>query len=366
MHLSSAETLIEAAADRSDPTDIAKALMRRAGWVDASVKSYEVVPGANPMLSQVFRVYIETKHEGSIPDSIIVKIPVANRVERRLEADEGAYAREAMVYEILAKLQGTNLPLLYASAIHEESKTSAMLLEDLGPPTPRGDWNIDAVTKTLVDLARLHSLHWEDDSLNGFWWMRSAPRADIFDQDPAMFNSKWSSLLISSDAGLYDDDELLRVANYLESNLVELLDVLALRPKTLSHGDLHQDNLTLRRNGDGTSTPVIIDFQSVVFGGATSDVAKFLGTAPDAALVSERESELLGIYHRALTPEIQDAYSFDQLARDYRLALLATFANYVICSTAGPERCGMERSANRSLRSIARLVEFSKPLMKLR
>ena len=362
---SPAESLIETAADRSDPTAIATALIRSAGWDDATVTRYEVVPGANPDLSQVFRVYTDAKYERTAPCSMIVKVPVEVRAQRIREANEGAYVREATIFEILKDLQGTNLPHVHASAIHEESKTYAMLFEDLGEPIGRGEWTLDLTSRALVDLAGLHSVHWGDDALIDYWWMRSSLRADIFNQDPELFGPTWDNLRASPEAHVREVDELVRTADYLGTHLAEVLDELERRPKTLSHGDLHQGNLMMRRHSDGAGTPVIIDWQAAVYGGSTSDIAKLLATAPDAAIVEKNEAELLGTYHQALTREIRDRYSEEQLARDYRLALLATLGNYVISATTEPKPPELGRAPNRSLRSVARLVELSKPLRKL-
>ena len=154
------------------------------------------------------------------------------------------------------------------------------------------------------------------------------------------------------------------VGTFLSDHLIEVLDALEARPCTLIHGDLHTENMMLRRNGSATG-PVLIDWQDAVFSGASSDIAKFLSTTLSPECAAAHFEDLIGHYHRSLPPEIRTDYLFPAFRRDVMLALLGTFANYVICATTDISGNIEAASVNKSLRSVCAVIDVVRPLAAL-
>lgn len=367
MHEPLAENLIDKAAENAAPTQIADSLLKHAGWKNAKTVRFEPLKGANPDLSQVFRVFIQGERKTRVFPSAIVKIPVADPANRRREAETGAYIREARVYELLKVLQGRFQPEIYSFAINEASCTAALLMEDLGNYTFQHKWMIKDIFSAVSELGKLHSKYWEDDAISARCYLRDADRADLMGEDASLFETQWDELLQLGAYPLHNYPELHNTGLYLKSHLNDVLDELNSRPKTLMHSDLHIGNLMMRldANSNASPSPVLIDWQAAAYGGSTSDLAKLLATAPLSETVAQHETRLLCSYYESLGADVADSYSFDRLVRDYRLALLATLANYVIVATTDIPDEATRRSINRSLESVACFVELVKPLAKL-
>ena len=345
---------IEVAAESGDPTGIVDEMLASAGFKGGQLSGYDPVSGGNPVMSQLFRVRL-TGADG-IPPSAIVKIPSRELSDRRREANSGCYAREMNVYSLLQHMQGGFQPRIWASAYDPDSGLSALLMEDLGPPPSRRSFDNDLIRRTLEYLAEIHSRFWGDDSLGSERWARSGYRADIFIEDPAQFAPNWNVLAPSPILHPHNTDSVNQVAEYLTGNLIQVLDALERRPKTLIHGDLHVANMMLRETGNGHE-PVLIDWQEATYSGSSSDVAKFLATTLTPQAAAEHFEDLVAVYHSALRPDIRTHYSMGTFRHDITLALLGTFANYVICATLEVPDVERAMTVNRSLKSVARTID---------
>ena len=154
------------------------------------------------------------------------------------------------------------------------------------------------------------------------------------------------------------------VADYLADNIVDVLNELDDRPRTLTHGDLHTANMMLRRTED-RPTPVLIDWQDAVYSGASSDVAKFLSTTMSPEVVRRHFDGLVTDYYSALWDHIRSDYSCAAFRRDIMLALLGTFANYVISATTSCPSDVDAKSLNSSLRRVSSVIDVVRPLDEL-
>ncbi len=350
---------IQTAAQNGDPTAIVGELLERAGLSEAKALGYAPLLGGNPEMSQVFRVRISGN--GDIPRTAILKLPAKSPVDRTRESANGSYQREIEVYRLLQDLQGGFQPRILSELFDPETRTAALLIEDLGYLPSRDEFMIGVVQDALVGLAQIHARFWCDDELGAKPWMRDGCRADIFNEDTSQFAPNWETLCKSSSLHPCDHSNVNEVGSFLSDHLLEVLDELDARPKTLIHGDLHRENMMLRRNG-ATVEPVLIDWQDAVYSGASSDVAKFLATTLRPELAAAHFEGLIDFYYRTLMEDVRGGYSFSVFRRDVMLALLGTFANYVICaSTAVTEGIDPE-SENRSLRSVSAVIDVVRPL----
>ena len=355
-------TLIQHAAETSDPTSVGEELLTIAGFTRATVKSYHSLIGGNPQKSQVFRV--EIAGSGDTLSHAIVKVPSELPTDRDEEATSGVYVRELEVYNLLRDMQGGFQPRILAALCDPESQTTALLVEDLGELPKLEEFTLETISRALSDLAEVHSRYWGDESLRSKWWIRDGYRADIFDEEVELFVPNWEKLARSIVLHPWDTATVNEVAGYLADDIVEVLNELDDRPRTLTHGDLHTANMMLRRIED-RPIPVLIDWQDAVYSGASSDVAKFLSTTMSPEVVRRHFDRLVADYYSALWEDIRSDYPFPSFRRDIMLALLGTFANYVICATTSCPTDVDAKSLNSSLRRVSSAIDVVQPLDEL-
>ena len=362
MPLQATHVDIDLACESGDPRQIGNALLSMAGFDDASVASYEELAGGNPVMAQVFRISIEGGM--GVPSTAVVKIPAKRVADRRREAATGAYAREVEVYGLLEDMQGEFQPIIYASISEPQLKLAALLIEDLGALPRRGEFNLELVRSVLRNLARIHRRYWSARSIGSAWWIRNGRRADIFNEDTELFAVKWEALANSPSLHPCDEPEVNRVGEYLNLELLSVLDQLDDRPPTLTHGDLHTANFMFRRIQSRVE-PVLIDWQETVYCGASSDVAKFLSTTLNPTTVAEHFDDLIAGYHDELGNQITARYPYVTFRRDVMLGLLGTFANYVIAADTAEEAYNDPTAVNGSLRQVSRNISVLRPLDEL-
>ena len=310
-------------------------------------------------MSQVFRVWIYGAESGL--STVIVKIPSQQSADRSREAGNGSYIREVETYRLLRDMQGGFQPRIYASIHDRSAQTAALLIEDLGRLPSRNEFDFGIVYEVLKNLARIHSRYWGDDQFGRNWWVRNGRHADIFDEDAELFVPNWEMLVSSAELHPCDRPAVNEVAQFLADGLLDVLNELDDRPPTLSHGDLHTANIMFRRSKSGAQ-PVLIDWQDAVYCGGSSDVAKFLSTTLTPRLAHAHFDEFISAYHSALSPDVRSCYSFQVFQREVMLALLGTFANYVICATTQYPPGTDASTLNRSLRRVSSVIEVVKPL----
>lgn len=354
-------TLIQHAAESREPTSVGEELLTIAGFMHATIKSYDPLVGGNPQKSQVFRVEIAGSDTLS---RAIVKVPSKLPTDRNEEAASGVYARELEVYNLLRDMQGGFQPRIFAALYDPDSQTTALLIEDLGELPKREEFSPETIRRALVGLAEVHSRYWGDESLRAKWWIRDGYRADIFDDDVELFAPNWEKLARSTVLHPFDTATVNGVADYLADNIAEVLNELDDRPRTLTHGDLHTANMMLRRTGAPT-TPVLIDWQDAVYSGASSDVAKFLSTTMSPENARGNFDGLVADYYSAMSDDIRSDYLLSSFRRDIMLALLGTFANYVICATTSCPSDVDPKSLNSSLRRVSSVIDVVRPLDQL-
>ena len=106
-------------------------------------------------------------------------------------------------------------------------------------------------------------------------------------------------------------------------------------PRTASHGDFRLDNLLFQT---GNPRPVVVDWQTVAWAGASLDVAYFVGGCLSPEDRRAHEPDLLAHYHDALCRRGVRGYALEQLRADTRLdtfggVLMAIVASMVVQRT---------------------------------
>lgn len=233
------------------------------------------------------------------PDSVVLKVAATDPVSRQTGLALGLYEREVRFYGDIAPRLGGPIAPCYHAAVDTATGAFDLLLGDAGPAVV-GD-EIAGATKEqaqlcVVELGRLHGPLLGDTALAEAPWLnRESPL------NQAMIASLY--------AGFIDryGDRIAPEHRMVCERLVASFDgYLAAesapdRIQGLLHGDYRLDNLLF--GTAGADRPLtVVDWQTVSWGPALTDLSYFLGCALQTPDRREHYDALLRGYHEALGP----------------------------------------------------------------
>ncbi len=251
-------------------------------------------------MSECYRVeltYAEGGADG--PRSVVLKVAATDPVSRQTGSALGLYEREVHFYRDIAPRLGGPIAPCYHAAVDTSTGVFDLLLGDAGPAVV-GDEIAGATTEQatlgVVELGRLHGPLLGDAALAEAPWLnREAPL------NQAMITPLY--------AGFVDryGDQIAPNHRMVCERLVGAFDgYLASesengRLQGLVHGDYRLDNM-LFGTAEADRALTVVDWQTVSWGPAMTDLAYFLGTALPTQDRREHYDALLRDYHEALGP----------------------------------------------------------------
>ena len=297
----------------------------------------------------VIRVELEYEPAGDdLPGSLIAKLPLAQddeasgyrllqeRDPERRRRYYGRCAREELFYRVV----GADVaPRRYYS--DADGERVVLLLEDLRGGR-QGDvlagCSIDDAALVLEELARFHARWWgERAPRNGFGRLTRDGRQwqDRYERQVETFLERHEGRAPA---------EVSTLASRLQPRLAEVAETLYGRPRALTHGDLHLDNVLFDARGPGSVA--VLDWQTVAVGTPAWDVTLFV---VDSLSVEDRraaEAELRDRYLAALAVEGVCDYSHEDLRLECGLSLLLLLAGTVgwLANLDATELTGRERA----------------------
>ncbi len=296
-------------ADDLDAAWLSEALA--AGSGGARVTAVDAVAVGNGNVAASIRLGLTWDRPTDLPDSLVAKVPAESDQARATAAAVHTYRTEAGFYRELADTVGVRRPRCHATVHDEVTDAYAVLLEDLAP-AEAGDQMAgctpDVAATALPELVALHAPRWDDRSLLDAAWL-GRPTAE---------SAEFTALIV----GGFVPGFLDRYGHRLDAEAVALVDRLTPRlgayladrpgPWTLTHGDFRLDNLMF-----GADRVAVVDWQTVAFGPALSDVAYFVGASllPDDRRA--HEEALVRDYRDRLAAAGVDL-GWDACWRDYR------------------------------------------------
>jgi hypothetical protein len=235
------------------------------------------------------------------PDSVVLKVAATDPMSRQTGMTLGLYEREVCFYrDIAPRLHGPVAPC-YHNAFDASSGIFDVLLGDATPAIVgdeiRGATGEQAHT-AVTELGRLQGPLLGDTTLaDAAWLNRDAP-----------INQALITALFAGFVDRYGDQispphRLVceRLVGGFDGYLAE--EAAQDRIHGLIHGDYRLDNLLF--GADGAERPLtVVDWQTVTWGPAMTDLAYFLGCALPVADRREHYDALLDDYHRALGSEV--------------------------------------------------------------
>jgi hypothetical protein len=274
-----------------------------APWLTAAIGAGTVTDFAaerigTGQMSECYRVqltYANLEAEPGGPESVVLKVAATDPVSRQTGLALGLYEREVGFYRDIAPRLGGPLAPCYHAAIDVSTGAFDLLLGDAVPAIVGDEIvgaTIEQANTAVAELGRLHGPLLGDASLAEAPWLnRESPLSQI--------------MIASLYAGFVDRyaDQIAprhrRVCEQLVAAFDGYVAAEAERIKGLVHGDYRLDNM-LFGTADAERSLTVVDWQTVSWGPALTDLAYFLGCALAAQDRRAHYDTLLRAYHAAL------------------------------------------------------------------
>ncbi len=306
----------------STPEALTADWLTRALRAGASVPSGATVVGVEAtavgtgQMCDSLRLRLDWDAEGTVPPTVIAKLPAADPTSRATAKSLRNYELEVRFYQELAGALPVRTPQCLYADIDVEDADFILLLEDMAPAR-QGDQlagcSPDEAAVAVAELPNLHAPRWGDASLAGIDWLH---------RDPATSQAFMAELLPVLHEGFRE-----RYADQLDDDVTGALDALFSRlgdhlggrtgPATIVHGDYRLDNL-LFGGLDGGVPVAVVDWQTVSTGPAMNDVAYFLGAGLQPEARAVHEEALVRDYLDRLHVAGVEGYGWDACWEDYR------------------------------------------------
>ncbi|MEI7519276.1 MAG: phosphotransferase [Mycobacteriaceae bacterium] len=275
-----------------------------ADWLTAAIGAGEVSAFAvdrigTGQMSECYRIALSYADGTPGPESVVLKVAATDPVSRGTGHTLGLYEREVRFYsEVapgLARQSGGPIAHCYHAAYQPETGYFTLLLDDAAPAEVgdeiRGATIADAKL-ALTKLGRLHAPLIGSEALADAEWLnRETP-----------VNQGLITALYTGFADRYSE-AITADQRIVCERLVEGFDAYvaaeSARVKGLVHGDYRLDNMLFGRPGSLRDLTVV-DWQTVTWGSALTDVAYFLGCALRTEDRRDHYDELLWAYHDGL------------------------------------------------------------------
>ena len=274
-------------------------------------------------------IRLELDSDGSVPGSLIAKMPSPDPTSRATGIALRNYEREVCFYLEVAPTVDIHVARCYHAEWHADSGDFVLLMEDLSPAQQGNQITGCDATQArtaVLELAKLHGPRWNDPALDDIEWLSRRTGNDS--QQLAML---WSMFL----PGFIDC-----YRGYLSTDATELINrfgqqiagwVDGREPgNTVTHGDYRLDNLMFA-GPQGGAPIAAVDWQTPGHGLGITDVSYFLGAGP---LPEERrliERDLVDEYGQALV-DYGVAVDSEHLWMQYRRDAYAGIVMSVIAS----------------------------------
>ena len=249
-------------------------------------------------MSECYRValnYVDAGSDG--PRSVVLKVAATDPVSRQTGLALGLYEREVCFYRDIAPRIGGPIAPCYHAAVDTSTGVFDLLLGDAGPAVV-GDEIAGATTEQarlgVLELARLDGPLLGDTALaEASWLNRESPL------NQAMITPLYAGFVDRYGEQIAPNHRL--VCERLVGAFDGYVEAEAEQMRGLVHGDYRLDNM-LFGTAEADRALTVVDWQTVSWGPALTDLAYFLGTALPAPDRREHYDALLLAYHEALGP----------------------------------------------------------------
>lgn len=281
------------------PSDLTAAWLSDA--LDIPVTDFTFERIGTGQMSECYRVELTRASGNDGPSSVVLKVAATDPASRQTGLALGLYEREVRFYtDIAPNLGGGPVAICYSAGFDPGTGAFHLLLSDAAPAVVGDELRgatIEQAKLALAELARLHAPAFGDASM---------AQADWLNRDAPMNQGLIATLY----AGFLDRyggriaPEHREVCERLVGSFDAYLEAesAADRLMGLVHGDYRLDNMLFGRP-EADRPLTVVDWQTVTWGPAMTDVAYFLGCALPSDVRREHYDALLRAYHDALGPD---------------------------------------------------------------
>jgi hypothetical protein len=278
----------------------------------ARVSGFTTTPVGTGQMADTVRITLDYEPANAGPATVVGKFASSDPNSRAAGQLARCYEIEVAIYSELAPLPG--VPVHYLAARDPDTDAFTLLLADLAPCGQGDDilgCELRVAEEALKRLAALHAFAWGSEEHGARSWLnRASPEntatmTGIVGMVTPMFLERF-------DARLAEEHKAL--VNRLIPHVATIIGSYD-GPRTLVHGDYRLDNMLFP---DGSTTPMIVDWQTASWSAPASDVSYFLGGSLTTEARREHATALLDVYYGALVAEGVTSYSREQLADDVR------------------------------------------------
>ncbi len=281
------------------PADIERPADLSAAWLAevlaAPVTGYTVERIGTGQMSQCYRIALSYADGAPGPGSVVLKVAATDPVSRQTGLALGLYEREVRFYTDIAPGIAGPIAPCHSAAFDAGTGVFHLLLGDAGPAVV-GDEIRGATAEqamlALTELGRVHAPLLGDTAMAAAEWLnRESPlNQALIGQLYAGFLARYGDRIAP---------EHREVCERLVAGFDGYLAAEAAGLHGLVHGDYRLDNMLFGE--PGADRPLtVVDWQTVTWGPALTDVAYFLGCALDDEHRRAQYDALLGAYHDAL------------------------------------------------------------------
>ncbi len=281
-----------------------------ASWLTAAigagaVAGFTVERIGTGQMSECYRVqltYADGAPDSDKPDSVVLKVAATDPMSRQTGAALGLYEREVRFYQEVAPRLGGPIAPCYHAAV-DATGAFDLLLGDAGPAVVGDEIagaTIEQARFGVVELGRLHGPLLGDRSLAEVPWLnRAAPLSR------AMITPLYAGFIDRFGDQIAPEHRVVceRLVAAFDGYLAQEADVSEPgRIQGLVHGDYRLDNMLFGIGGADRALTVV-DWQTVSWGPALTDLAYFLGGALRTGDRPAQYDVLLRAYYEALGPD---------------------------------------------------------------
>ena len=249
-------------------------------------------------MSECYRVGL-TYAQGTGPASVVLKVAASDPMSRQTGQALGLYEREVRFYADVAPRLGGPIAHCYHASYQPESGMFTLVLDDAAPAEVGDEIRgatIEDAKIALTQLGRLHApLIGTDTLAEAAWLHRETP------MNQALITGLFNGFVDRYGSSIAPRQQLVcqRLVDSFDAYLAE--ESTSEGIKGLVHGDYRLDNMLF--GGPGSLRDLtVVDWQTVTWGPALTDVAYFLGCALQTEDRRVHYDELLGAYCEGLGP----------------------------------------------------------------
>ena len=277
--------------------------------------------------------------EENAPRKIVAKHPPADFGSRANIRMIEMYSREASFYRDLAPELNLKTPKVFFSDFIPDSGQFLILVEDLSHLRSidgSDECSYEDAVAVFGDLARLNAEWWQSPKLKEYSWLSGWYTSGT----PDLLSSKFSDALdkFIEIKGEYLPSGIEKLGRRLAPKLHELRADRVSQPVTFTHGDFSIANMFFDDSENGSTHPVVFDWQVPQAEKCGIDMAHFLLSSFSVESRRAIETDLISEYYAALIDGGVRDYTKSELEQDIREAALVRFPIRIFGLALGGER----------------------------